>query len=128
VPIGDQADPRGEEVELECRDELGFLSYLVNEALPRHIHGYDAYRARPYTFLAQKQELVAAALHAAGVQPTALLRGFEIRPRYALEVRLAELRNDQRFLGLFVDIATRRLVTADPRSSVHLESRSPDSM
>ena len=113
MPVAEQVDLRGEEVELECRDELGFLSYLVNAALPRHIHGYDAYRTRPYTFLAQKHELVVAALQAAGAQPTALLSGFEVRPRYALEVRLAELRNDQPFLGLFVDIATRRLVTAD---------------
>ena len=113
VPVGDRADPRGEELELECGDELGFLSYLVNASLPRHIHGYNAYRTRPYTFLAQKQELVSAALRAAGAQPTGLLGGFEIRPRYALEVRLAELRNDPPFLGLFVDIATRRLVTAD---------------
>ena len=113
VPIGEDVDPRGEEVELGCREELGFVSYLVNASLPRHIQGYDAYRTRPYTFLAQKQELVAATLHSAGVQRTELLGGFEIRPRYTLEVRLTELRNDRPFLGLFVDIGTRRLVTAD---------------
>ena len=112
VPVSEGVDPRGEEVELECGEELRFLSYLVNASLPRHIRHYEAYRTRPYTFLAQKDELVAAALGAVGIQPTALLQGFEIRPRYALEVRLAELRNDQAFLGLFVDIGTRRLVTA----------------
>jgi Piwi domain len=114
VPATDLSDyPRGDEIELQCREELTFISYLVNAALSRHIQGYDPYRMRPYTFLAKKQELVAAALRSVGIAPTRLLAGFQVRPRYALEVRLTELRNDQPFLGLFVDIATRRMVTAD---------------
>jgi len=38
VPATNLAEePQGEEIELDCRDELTFISYLVNAALPRHI-------------------------------------------------------------------------------------------
>ncbi|MGH3995541.1 MAG: hypothetical protein ACRDSN_24125, partial [Pseudonocardiaceae bacterium] len=107
LPSGDQPhDAFGEQVELRCEDQLGFLSFLINDALPRHIQRYHPYRRRPYTILGRRQELVGAALRAAKVEPTSLLRGFEIRPKYVLEARLVELRDDHPFLGVFVDIST----------------------
>ena len=99
----------GEPEEIECGDHLGFLSYLINEALPRHISNYPAFKERPFTFLGKKQEIVATALKsvgAAGRSP--LLDGFQERPKYELAARLVELRDGDPFIGLFVDVGTRR--------------------
>jgi hypothetical protein len=50
-----RADPPatefGEAVELRCHDRLGLLGFLINDALPRAISSYPAFKLRPFTFL-----------------------------------------------------------------------------
>jgi hypothetical protein len=112
-----RADPPsvafGEAVEVSCDDHLGFLSYLINAALPRAISAYPAFRERPFTFLGQKQELVAVAVKSAGAAGQWPLVGeFRERPKYDLVARLVELRDSEPFIGLFVDVGTRREIVA----------------
>ena len=114
VPLGEQpTTPFGDRIDVDCADHLGFLSYLINAALPRHISDYPAFRQRPFTFLGKKQEVVAAAAKSAGVAGRSpLLEEFHERPRYELEARLVELRDGEPFIGLFVHVGTRREITA----------------
>jgi hypothetical protein len=112
-----RADPPatefGEAVELRCHDHLGFLSFLINDALPRAISSYPAFKLRPFTFLGQKQELVAAAAKSSGVAGRSpLIASFLERPKYELVARLVELRDGDPFIGLFVDVGTRRQIVA----------------
>jgi hypothetical protein len=103
----------GERVEIDFADHLGFLGYLINDALPRSISDYPAFRHRPFTFLGKKQEIVTAAVKSAGVAGRSpLLEEFHERPRYELEARLVELRDGKPFIGLFVHVGTRREITA----------------
>jgi hypothetical protein len=99
----------GEPEEIECLDHLGFLSYLINDALPRAIPSYPAFKLRPFTFLGQKQEIVEAAVKSAGAAGRSpLVDGFHERPKYELAARLVELRDGEPFIGLFIDVGTRR--------------------
>jgi hypothetical protein len=102
----------GEEVELSCDQQLGLVGKLLEDALPSRLSSYDPIRLRPFTFLAQRHELVGAALEAARGPSSALLQQFEQRPRFALAPRFIEMRDGAEFLGLFVEISTRRLIEA----------------
>jgi hypothetical protein len=114
VPLNEvPATSFGDRIEVECAQHLGFLGYLINDALPRSISDYPAFRQRPFTFLGKKQEIVAAAAKSAGVAGrSTLLDDFHERPRYELEARLVELRDGEPFIGLFVHVGTRREITA----------------
>lgn len=113
VPLHGAAAPFGEAIELRCEDQLGFLAFLIDEALPRAIPSYPAFKLRPFSFLGQRQEIVAAAIKnvgAAGHSP--LVAEFFERPKYELASRLVELRDGEPFIGLFVDVGTRREIAA----------------
>jgi hypothetical protein len=114
VPLSEKpTTPFGERVEVVCADHLGFLGFLINDALPRSISDYPAFRQRPFTFLGKKQEIVALAARSSGVaERSALLTEFHERPRYELEARLVELRDGEPFIGLFVHVGTRREIAA----------------
>lgn len=85
VPLHDAAPPFGEAVEIRCQDHLGFLGYLIDEALPKAIPSYPAFRLRPFSFLGQRQEIVAAAVKSAGAAGRSpLVDQFHERPRYEL--------------------------------------------
>jgi hypothetical protein len=113
VPMAEGPASFGVPIEIECADHLGFLSYLINEALPRSIRDYEPFKKRPFTFLGKKQEIVARAAKSVGFAETVpLLAGFHERPRYELEARLVELRDGEPYIALFVDIGTRRQITA----------------
>jgi hypothetical protein len=102
----------GGEVELHCEQQLGLVGKLLEDALPGRLSSYEPIRLRPFTFLAQRQELVGAALDAARIPSSALLQQFEQRPRFALAPRFIEMRDGAAFLGLFVEISTRKLIEA----------------
>jgi hypothetical protein len=96
---------------LDVRDHLGFVAFLINTALPGAIPHYEAFRARPFTFLALKREFVREIRRSLPGAPP-LLEQFTIRPRYALEARVIEP-GEEAFIGLFATLATRYGITAD---------------
>jgi hypothetical protein len=112
LDTNDSGSDFGEEIELRCEQQLGFVSKLVEDALPERLSSYQPIRLRPFTFLAQQQELVAAALKAARIPSSALLEQFEQRPRFSLAPRFIETRDGAPFIGLFVEISTRKLIEA----------------
>jgi len=112
-------DPRAARVDadektLDVRDHLSLVRFLINTALPGAIPHYNAFRDRPFSFLALKREFVQEILLSlAGAPP--LLQQFTIRPRYALEARVVEP-GDEAFIGLFATLSTRYGITADLRA------------
>jgi hypothetical protein len=103
-----------DEKTLDVRDHLGFAAFLINTALPGAIPHYEAFRARPFTFLALKREFVREIRRSLPGAPP-LLEQFTIRPRYALEARVIEP-GEEAFIGLFATLATRYGITADLRA------------
>lgn len=100
-----------DEKTLDVRDHLGFVAFLINTALPDAIPHYQAFRNRPFTFLALKREFVQEIKPSLPGAPQ-LLQQFTIRPRYALEARVVEPA-EEAFIGLFVTLTTRYGITAD---------------
>lgn len=98
---------------LPIRDHLGFIAFLINNALPRVVPFYTALRGRRFAFLGRKGEFVAA-IHTVLPNAPQLLEGFAIRPRYALEARVVEP-GGEAFIGLFVTLTTRYEINADLR-------------
>jgi hypothetical protein len=78
------------------------LDDALEEALPR----YAAVKKRPFTFLAQKVELIDAAAEAAGLFHE-LLKGFKVVPRFALSPKIYEPVDGATKVGVFVTIAMR---------------------
>ncbi|MFW6195635.1 MAG: argonaute/piwi family protein, partial [Chloroflexota bacterium] len=99
---------------LEVRDHLGFVTYLINSALPGAVPYYSAFRRRPFTFLGRRREFVSEIRQRLPSSPQ-ILEGFAIRPRYALEARIIEP-VDEPLIGLFVTLSTRFEITADLRA------------
>ncbi len=99
------------ETTLDVREHLGFVAYLINNALPSAIPHYSAFRQRPFTFLGQRREFVREIRRQMPGAPR-ILDGFAIRPRYSLEARVIEP-VDEAFVGLFVTLSTRCDITAD---------------
>ncbi|TGQ80241.1 hypothetical protein EN850_13235 [Mesorhizobium sp. M8A.F.Ca.ET.207.01.1.1] len=84
------------------------LDDAIEEALPK----YEAVRKRPFTFLAQKSELIADAADAAGITHR-LLPGFRVTPKFALSPKIYEPIDGQTRIGIFVTIAMRYDIEAD---------------
>ncbi|WP_439601872.1 argonaute/piwi family protein [Devosia sp.] len=84
------------------------LDDAIEEALPK----YAAVRKRPFTFLAQKSELIADAAVAAAISHQ-LLPGFRVTPKFALSPKIYEPIDGQTKIGIFVTITMRYDIEAD---------------
>jgi hypothetical protein len=96
----------GEERQLETtnHDHLHILTARLNDVLPAKFPWYEAFRKRPYSFLGQKDEIVALVTRTwNGLSP--LVKEFEIRPRFELDPRLVEIHKDETVIGLFMKVA-----------------------
>ena len=91
---------------LACADHLSLLSSRVDNILPLKFPKYKALRARPFTFLGQRTEIVAAVAQRLRSSHDDL-KGFQIRSSFQLEAKIIEAQPDQVEIGLFVDIGTR---------------------
>lgn len=99
------------ETKLSVPDHLGFVAFLINQALPGALPDYRAFRRRPFQFLGRRREIVAEIGARLGGVPS-LLNGFSIRPRYTLEARVVSP-SGELFIGLFVTLSTRYDITAE---------------
>ena len=106
LPLGASTElPRSAETKLAVSEHLGFVASVINAALPRAVPHYKAFRNRPFTFLGNKGEFVSEIRRKLPNTP-AVLNGFTIRPRYALEAKVVDLGGGP-FIGLFVTLSTR---------------------
>lgn len=96
----------GESVELKCDEHLQLLASRIANVLPAIFSMYSPFRLKPFTFLAQKDELVSSI--AANLKGLPLLiSAFKIKPKLTRDAKLVELRHEETFVGLVLRVETR---------------------
>ena len=93
----------GRTVTLHTREHPWLLRSCLEDSVAKVFHRYEPLRRRPFTFLAQKQDLVATAAEDAGIERS-LLDGIRIRPRYRIHPKIYELADGCTRVGIFVTI------------------------
>ncbi len=78
------------------------LEDAIGSALPR----YEPVRERPFTFLAQRAELIKSAAASARIDHP-LLHHFKVTPKFALNAKIYELADGRPAVGLFVTVGMR---------------------
>lgn len=96
----------GEHKQIRTADHPWLLRSRLDDALEEALPRYAAVRKRPFTFLAQKVELIDAAAEAAGLSHR-LLNGFKVIPRFALSPKIYEPVDGATRVGVFVTIGMR---------------------
>ena len=86
---------------LQVSEHPWLLRARLDDVIGNAVSQYDPIRVRPFTFLAQKTELVKAAAASAKVTHP-LLDGFKVTPRFALNAKIYEPSNGTLGLGLFI--------------------------
>lgn len=136
IPRNDSAtNPPGRQISLELDDHRGMkvAAAMVTASIPTSFPMYEPIRERPFTFLAQRRELVSDATSDWKSLPD-LIREFEIRPKYELDARLVEIRDGELQLALTLMLTTRWICNADlkalfsagiPLDGLHVLRRDP---
>lgn len=96
----------GEYTSIRTADHPWLLRARLDDALEEALPRYAAVKKRPFTFLAQKDELIDAAAAAAGLTHK-LLPGFKVIPRFALSPKVYEPVDGVTGVGVFVTIGMR---------------------
>lgn len=92
--------------ELTCEEHLWLIAARITDVLPEKFPMYQVYRRRPFTFLGLKDEVVQSiGEHMPGLPE--LVSRFKIRPKFELEAKLVEPRDDELSIGLFMTTDTR---------------------
>lgn len=124
----------GRTVILDTREHPWLLRSCLEDSVAKVFHKYEPLRRRPFTFLAQKQDLVATAAEDAGIDPS-LLDGIHVRPRYRIHAKIYELADGCACVGIFVtinmhyDINTELTRLQDAKvdlGGLHLVRRQPE--
>jgi hypothetical protein len=117
LPLTDGADavPGANEFELKVADSLGLFARLTTEALMRRFPTYEPLRRKPFVFLGHKQQLMHDVGGHFGIDHP-LLGDFRIWPKYSLDARVIEIRADEPFVGITVDLASRWEITSELES------------
>lgn len=96
----------GEYRSIRTADHPWLLRARLDDALEEALPRYAAVKKRPFTFLAQKDELIDAAAATAGLSHK-LLQGFKVIPRFALSPKVYEPVDGATRVGVFVTIGMR---------------------
>jgi hypothetical protein len=102
----------GEPIALSTAVHPWLLRARLDDAIESAMPKYAALKKRPFTFLAQKSELVEKASGVAGVFHE-LLSGFRITPKFALSPKVYEPTDGATRIGIFVTIGMRYDIDAD---------------
>jgi hypothetical protein len=102
----------GEQRRLKVADHPWFLRSRLDDVIATVFPQYEALRQRPFSFLAQREEIVQAAAEAAHVSHP-LLDGFRILPRFTMNAKIVEPRDGDIRLGLFVTLSMRYEIAAE---------------
>jgi hypothetical protein len=102
----------GEPHRLKVAEYPWLLRARLDDAIPNVFERYRAAGLRPFSFLAQRDELVAKAAETAGVRHP-LLSGFRILPKFTLNAKVIEPREGGAQVGLFVILNMRYEIDAE---------------
>ena len=101
----------GQPEELNCNDHLQLLSSRISNLLPGIFSKYDPLKLKPFTFLAQKKELISVVTNTIKDLPS-IISSFKIIPKYILEPKIFELYHDEPGIGLFLRLKTNWQILA----------------
>ncbi|MBD1919760.1 stem cell self-renewal protein Piwi domain-containing protein [Microcoleus sp. FACHB-831] len=99
--------PFGQPEDLNCNEHehLQLLTSRISDLLPGIFSSYDPLKRRPFTFLAQRKELISAVISTIKNLPD-IISSFKIFPKYILEPKIVELQDDKSGIGLFLRLKT----------------------
>ncbi len=103
---------QGKSVEIETARHPWLLRSRVEDAMESALPKYSALRKRPFTFLAQKSELLELAKSQVGVSHP-LLETFRISPRFVISTKIYENADGRAKIGAFVSIGMRYDIDTD---------------
>jgi hypothetical protein len=103
--------PFGQPEDLNCNEHLQLLTSRISDLLPDIFSRYDPLKRRPFTFLAQRKELISAVISTIENLPD-IISSFKIFPKYILEPKIIELQNDEPGIGLFLRLKTNWQIQA----------------
>ncbi|MDJ0799657.1 MAG: Piwi domain-containing protein [Calothrix sp. MO_167.B12] len=95
----------GKPCKVNCSHNLKIIKARINDILPTIFHQYSPLRRDPFTFLAQKKELISSIADELKDLPT-LIHKFQITPKLIIEPKIVELRRNEAFIGVFLNIKT----------------------
>ena len=93
----------GELLTLHVSEHPWLLRARIDDVIGDAVSQYEPIRVRPFTFLAQKAELVKPAAKAANVAHL-LLDGFRVTPRFILNAKVYEPTSGSAEVGMFVNV------------------------
>ncbi|MGH6895846.1 MAG: argonaute/piwi family protein [Geminicoccaceae bacterium] len=102
----------GRPARLKVADYPWLLRARLDDVIATVFDRYPALRLRPFSFLSQRDEIVATAAKRAQICHP-LLSGFHIRPKFTLNAKVVEPYDGAVNLGLFVTLGMRYEVDAD---------------
>jgi hypothetical protein len=101
----------GELQKLRVSEHPWLLRARLDDAIGQAVSQYDPIWRRPFTFLAQKAELVGRAADAAAVSHP-LLEGFKVTPRFTLNAKIYEAAEGAPRVGVFVTVGMHQEIEA----------------
>jgi Piwi domain len=96
---------------IRTSDHPWLLRSRIDDVIGDSLSKYIPIKKRPFTFLAQKTELIEKAATAANIAHP-LLGQFRVIPRFALHTKIYEISPDIPRIGVFVTIGTRYEIDA----------------
>jgi hypothetical protein len=102
----------GEPRTLRVRDHPWLLRARLDDTIGSALPKYEPIRERPFTFLAQKAELIRQAAAAANVSHP-LLDHFKVTPKFVLNSKIYEPVDGSSKIGVFVTLGMRYEIDAE---------------
>lgn len=101
----------GKQISASTASHPQLLRSLLDDAMGTALPKYEALRERPFTFLAQRSELIKAAAEAAGIEHN-LLAAFSVTPRFSLNSKIYEPSDGETKIGIFVTVGMQFDISA----------------
>lgn len=102
----------GEKLVLQTALHPWLLRARLDDAMEEALPQYAALKRRPFTFIAQKSELIKTAAEKSAVSHK-LLSGFRVTPRFSISPKIYEPTDGQTKIGLFVNIGMHYDINVD---------------
>lgn len=103
--------PFGQPSDLICTEHLQLLTSRVGSLLPGVFSSYVPLKRKPFTFLAQRKELISSVVDNIKGLP-GIVKSFKIFPKYILEPKIFALHDDEASIGLFLRLKTNWQIQA----------------
>ncbi|MEG4964395.1 MULTISPECIES: Piwi domain-containing protein [unclassified Microcoleus] len=101
----------GQLEDLSCNEHLQLITSRISYLLPDIFSEYNPLKRKPFTFLAQKKELIREVISTVKNLPD-IISSFKVFPKYILEPKTFEIQNDESGIGLFLRLKTNWQIQA----------------